>query len=156
MGKPQVAYKETLTQGAEVEGRYVKQSGGHGQYGVVKMEFQPGESGSGFVFENKLKGGSIPTEYVPAVEKGVREAMEVGALAGYQVVDVKATLLDGKYHEVDSSELAFKAAGSLAFREASRVGKPVLLKPIMKLEIVVPEDYVGDILRDLNSRRGQT
>jgi elongation factor G len=155
VGKPQVAYKETLTRACEVEGRYVKQSGGHGQFGVVKMRFEPlGETGQGFVFENKLKGGAIPQEYVPAVEHGLKQAMEVGELAGYPVVGVKATLLDGKYHEVDSSDIAFKAAASLAFKEASKKGGPVLLEPIMKLEIVVPEDYVGDMLKDLNRRRG--
>jgi elongation factor G len=154
VGKPQVAYKETLTRPAEVEGRYVKQSGGHGQFGVVKMHFEPMARGEGFVFENKLKGGAIPLEFVPSIERGLREALEVGELAGYPVVDVKAVLLDGKYHEVDSSEIAFKAAASMAFREASRQGHPVLLEPTMKLEIVVPDDYVGDVIRDLNSRRG--
>lgn len=155
VGKPQVAYKETLTRACEVEGRYIKQSGGHGQFGVVKMRFEPLERGGGLIFENKLRGGAIPQEFVPAVEQGVRGAMQVGELAGYPVVDLKAVLLDGKHHEVDSSEVAFKAAGSLAFKEACRLGEPALLEPIMKIEVVVPEDYVGDVLRDLNSRRGE-
>ncbi len=154
VGKPQVAYKETFLGAAEVEGKFVKQTGGHGQYGIVNMSFEPLERGAGFVFENRIKGGTVPTQYIPAVEKGVKDAMEVGPLAGFPVVDVKASLLDGKYHEEDSSEIAFRAAASLAFKEAAKKCSPVLLEPIMKLEIVAPEDYVGDVLRDLNARRG--
>ena len=154
VGKPQVAYKETLTKPADVEGRFVKQSGGHGQFGVVKMRFEPVQRGEGFVFESKIKSGAIPTEFIPAVEHGVKGAMEMGELAGYPVVDVKAVLNDGKYHEVDSSEMAFRVAGSMAFKEASKKGEPTLLEPMMKLEIIVPEEYVGEVLRDLNQRRG--
>jgi len=155
VGKPQVAYKETFARPCQAEGNYVKQTGGHGQFGVVKMAFEPLDRGAGFVFENKIKGGAIPAEFIPAVEKGVRDAMEVGELAGYPVVDVKASLLDGKHHEVDSSEMAFRAAAALAFRKASAKCSPVLLEPVMKLEIVVPEEHVGEVLKDLNQRRGE-
>jgi elongation factor G len=154
VGKPQVAYKETITKTVEVEGNFVKQSGGHGQYGVVEMRFEPLPRGAGFEFDNKIKGGSIPISYIPSIERGVKEAMEVGDLAGFPVVDVKAVLLDGKYHEVDSSEIAFKAAASIAFKEGSRKGGSILLEPVMDLEIIVPEEYVGDVIRDLNMRRG--
>ncbi|MFO8056720.1 MAG: elongation factor G [bacterium] len=154
VGKPQVAYKETLTRPSRVEGKYVKQSGGHGQFGVVKVEFEPQERGQGFVFENKIRGEAIPRDFIPAVEAGIKDAMEFGDMAGYPVVDVKARLVDGKAHEVDSSEMAFRAAGSLAFREASKKGGPALLEPVMKIEIVVPEEYVGEVIKDLNSRRG--
>jgi len=154
VGKPQVAYKETLTAPCEVEGRFVKQTGGHGQFGVVKMAFEPLDRGEGIVFESKVRGGAVPTEFITAVEQGVRGAFEVGEMAGFPVIDVKATLLDGKYHEEDSSEMSFKVAASLAVKEAGKKGAPTLLEPIMKLEIVVPEEYVGDVLKDLNSRRG--
>jgi elongation factor G len=154
VGKPQVAYKETITRPCEVEGAFIKQSGGHGQYGVVMMGFEPLPRGQGFVFENRVKGGAVPVSFIPAVERGVKEAMEVGELAGFPVVDVKATLLDGKHHEVDSSEIAFKAAASMAFKEAMKKGDSILLEPIMELEIIVPEEYVGEVLKDLNARRG--
>ncbi len=154
VGKPQVAYKETLTRPCKVEGKYVKQSGGHGQFGVVKIEFEPLSRGEGFVFENKIRGEAIPRDFIPAVEGGIKDAMQFGELAGYPVVDIKAGLVDGKAHEVDSSEMAFRAAGSMAFREASKKAQPALLEPVMKLEIVVPEDYVGEVIKDLNSRRG--
>ena len=154
VGKPQVAYKETLTRPCKVEGKYVKQSGGHGQFGVVKVEFEPLESGEGFVFENKMRGEAIPRDFIPAIEAGIKDAMQFGEMAGYPVVDLKARLVDGKAHEVDSSEMAFRAAASLAFREASLKGQPALLEPVMKLEIVVPEEYVGEVIKDLNSRRG--
>lgn len=155
IGRPRVAYHESITRPVEkVEYRHVKQSGGHGQYGHVVFEMKPGERGSGIVFEEKIYGGSIPREYIPAVEKGVMGAAESGVLAGYPVTDVKVTLVDGSYHEVDSSEMAFKMAASMAFREGIRKGKPILLEPMMKVEVVVPEEYLGDIMGQLNSRRG--
>ncbi len=154
VGKPQVAYKETLTRTCETEGRYVKQTGGRGHFGVVKVRFEPLGRGQGIGFENKIRGGAIPSEYIPAVERGIREALEVGELAGYPVADVKATLLDGKFHEVDSSEMAYKAAAALAVKQAAQKGGPVLLEPIMRLEIISPEEYVGEVLKDLNARRG--
>ena len=153
VGKPQVAYRETITQPVKVEGRFVRQTGGRGQYGHVVVEFEPNEPGKGFEFENAIRGGTIPREFIPAVEQGIREAMESGVLAGYPVVDIKARLVDGSYHEVDSSEMAFKIAGSLALQEAVRKGKPVLLEPIMKVEVVVPDEYMGDVLGNLNARR---
>jgi elongation factor G len=153
IGKPQVAYRETITQPVRVEGRFIRQTGGRGQYGHVIVEFEPNEPGQGFAFEDATRGGVIPKEFIPAVEQGIREAMESGVLAGYPVVDVKARLVDGSYHEVDSSEMAFKIAGSLALQEAVRKGKPVLLEPIMKVEVVVPEEYTGEVLGDLNARR---
>jgi elongation factor G len=156
VGRPQVAYRETITRPVpKVEYRYVKQSGGRGQYGHVIMEMEPGEAGSGILFENKIIGGSIPREYIPAVEKGVREASDAGVLAGYPVTDLVVRLIDGSYHEVDSSEMAFKLAGSIGFKEGMQRGAPVLLEPIMKVEVVVPEDYLGDIIGQLNSRRGE-
>jgi elongation factor G len=155
VGRPRVAYKETITQPAKAEGRFVRQSGGHGQYGHVEVDFEPGEAGSGFKFVDAIKGTSIPRNFIPAVQAGLREAMESGALAGYPVVDVKATLVDGSYHEVDSSELAFKIAASMALKDGMRKGKSILLEPIMKVEIVTPEEFLGDILSDLHSRRGQ-
>jgi len=155
VGRPQVAYREAITREIETEGRYIRQSGGHGQYGVVKVVFGPGERGSGFVFEDRTVGGSVPREYVPAVQAGIRDAMESGPLAGYPVPDLKATLVGGSYHEVDSSEMAFKIAGALAFREAGRKGNPVILEPIMKVEVIVPQDYLGEVMGDLNSRRAQ-
>ncbi len=155
VGRPQVAYRETITQPVKAEGRFVRQTGGRGQYGHVWLELEPNEPGAGFEFEDKIVGGVIPREYIPAVEKGVREALESGVLAGYPVVDVKARLVDGSYHEVDSSEMAFKVAGSMAFKEGMQKAKPILLEPVMEVEVVVPEEYVGDVVGDLSSRRGQ-
>ncbi len=155
VGKPQVAYRETIRKPAEAEGRHVKQSGGRGQYGVVKIKVEPLPSGSGFEFVNEIFGGSVPKEYIKPVEMGMREALEGGILAGYPMSDLKATLYDGSYHDVDSSELAFKIAGSLAIKEAARRAKAVLLEPIMAVEVVVPEEYMGDVIGDLNSRRGR-
>jgi len=155
VGKPQVAYKETIRKMAEQEGKFIRQTGGRGQYGHVFLRVEPQQPGSGFEFLNAIKGGSIPREYIPAVEKGVREAMENGALAGYPIVDVKATLLDGSYHDVDSSEIAFKIAGSMAFKAAVSKGSPVLLEPIMAVEVVVPEEFMGEVIGDINARRGK-
>lgn len=154
VGKPQVAYKETIRKSVKAEGKYIRQTGGRGQYGHVWLEIEPLEPGKGYEFVNKIVGGVIPKEYIPAVDAGVREAMQNGVLAGYPVVDVKVTLFDGSYHEVDSSEMAFKIAGSVAFKEAMKKADPVLLEPIMKVEVVVPEEYMGDVIGDLNSRRG--
>ena len=154
VGKPQVAYRETIRKPAEAQGKFVRQSGGRGQYGDVYLEVEP-NPGEGFLFENKIVGGSIPKEYVPAVEKGVKEALETGVLAGYPMVDVKVRLTDGSYHEVDSSEMAFKIAGSMGFKEAVRRAKPVLLEPVMDVEVVTPRDYVGAVIGNLNSRRGR-
>lgn len=155
VGKPQVSYKETIRKKVTQEGKFVRQSGGKGQFGHVWIEIEPNEKGKGFVFENKIVGGAIPREYIPAVEKGIEEAMRNGVLAGYPVEDVKATLFDGSFHEVDSSEMAFKIAGSIAFKEAARKADPVLLEPIMEVEVVTPEDYMGDVMGDLSSRRGR-
>ncbi|MBI4444360.1 MAG: elongation factor G [Acidobacteria bacterium] len=155
VGKPQVAYKETITASAEGEGRYVRQTGGHGQYGHAKIRVAPLGAGSGFVFENAIVGGVIPREFIPAVEKGIREALESGIVAGFEMEDVKVTLYDGSYHEVDSSEMAFKIAGSMALKEAARKASPILLEPFMKVEVVVPQEYMGDVIGDLNSRRGK-
>jgi len=155
VGKPQVAYKETIRAAAKAEGKFIRQTGGRGQYGHVLVEIEPLEPGKGFEFENKIVGGSIPREYVPAVHKGIKEAADRGILAGYPVVDIRARLYDGSYHEVDSSEMAFKIAGSMAFKEAAKKAKPVLLEPIMGIEIVTPEEYMGDVIGDLNSRRGR-
>jgi elongation factor G len=155
VGKPQVAYKETIRKAVEQEGRFIRQTGGRGQYGDVWIKVEPLEPGSGFEFVDAIKGGSIPREYIPAVEKGVREATENGALAGYPMVDVKVTLFDGSYHDVDSSEIAFKIAGSMAFKEAARKANPVLLEPIMAVEVVVPESFMGDVIGDISSRRGK-
>jgi elongation factor G len=155
VGKPQVAYRETVRKPGEAQGKFVRQTGGRGQYGDVYIEVEPNEPGGGFVFENKIVGGAVPREYVPAVEKGIREAMQTGVLAGYPMVDIKARLTDGSYHEVDSSEMAFKIAGSMGFKEAVRRGKPVLLEPVMDVEVVTPEEYMGAIVGDLNSRRGR-
>jgi len=155
VGRPQVAYKEAITKMVEAEGRYIRQTGGRGQYGHVWVRFEPGEPGSGFVFVDGIVGGAIPKEYIKPVGEGIRQAMESGPLAGYPVPDLKATLYDGSYHDVDSSEMAFKVAGSLAFREAARRAAPVILEPIMKVEVVVPQDYLGDVMGDLNSRRAQ-
>jgi len=155
VGAPQVAYKETIKGKVEQDTKYARQSGGKGQYGHVKIRVEPNESGKGYEFENKIVGGSIPKEYIPAVDAGIKGAMEAGVMAGYPVVDIKVTLYDGSYHEVDSSEMAFKIAGSMAFKEACRRAQPVLLEPIMKVDVTVPEDYMGDVIGDLNSRRGQ-
>ena len=155
VGKPQVSYKETITKPANADTRYVRQSGGKGQYGHVKITVEPNESGKGYEFIDKITGGAIPKEYIPAVDQGIQGAMQAGILSGYNVVDVKVTLYDGSYHEVDSSELAFKIAGSMAFKEACQKAGPVLLEPIMKVLVTVPEEYMGDVMGDLNSRRGQ-
>ena len=155
VGKPQVSYKETLTAASDVDYKYAKQSGGRGQYGHVKIRVTPGEPGSGYSFKNSIVGGAIPKEYIPKIDDGIQEAMQTGVLAGYQVVDIAVELYDGSYHEVDSSEMAFKIAASMAFKEASRKGKPVLLEPIFKVEVSVPEEYMGDIIGDISSRRGK-
>ena len=155
VGKPQVAYKETIRKSADVDHKYSRQSGGKGQYGHVKIIVEPNESGKGYEFINKVVGGAVPKEYIPAVDQGIQGAMQSGVLAGYNVVDVKVTLYDGSYHEVDSSEMAFKIAGSMAFKEACRKANPVLMEPIMKVVVIVPEDYMGDVMGDLNGRRGQ-
>ncbi len=155
VGRPQVAYRETISVPVDAEGKYIRQSGGRGQYGHVRIRFEPLERGKGIIFENKIIGGVVPKEYIPAVEAGVREGLMVGTLGGYPVVDVKATLYDGSYHEVDSSEMAFKIAASMAVKEALSKGKPKLMEPIMELEITTPEEYMGDIVADLNSKRAQ-
>jgi elongation factor G len=155
VGKPQVAYRETIRRPAEAEGRHVKQSGGRGQYGVVKIKVEPLPTGTGFEFVNEIYGGSIPKEFIKPIEAGMREALEGGVLAGYPMSDLRAILYDGSYHDVDSSEMAFKIAGSLAIKEAARKAKAVLLEPIMAVEVVVPEEYMGDVIGDLNSRRGR-
>jgi elongation factor G len=155
VGRPQVAYRETISRPVRIEGRFVRQSGGRGQYGHVWLTMEPNEPGGGFVFEDKIVGGTVPREYIPAVQKGVAEAMESGVLAGYPVVDVKVALVDGSYHDVDSSEMAFKIAGSMAFKEGAQKAHPILLEPIMKVETVVPEEYVGDVVGDFSSRRGE-
>ena len=155
VGKPQVAYKETIRKKAVAEGKFIRQTGGRGQYGHVIIEIEPLERGKGFVFENAIVGGVIPKEFIPSVEKGVREAMQSGVLAGYPVVDVKVRLFDGSYHEVDSSDIAFQIAGSIAFKDAMKKADPVLLEPIMEVEVETPDEYVGDVIGDLNSRRGK-
>jgi elongation factor G len=155
IGKPQVAYRETITRPVEkAEYRYIKQTGGHGQYGHVILSLEPGESGSGIIYENKIVGGAIPKEYLPAIEKGVHESAEAGVLAGYPVVDVKVRLIDGSYHEVDSSDMAFKMAASMAFKEGIHKAEPILQEPIMKVEVVAPDEYLGEIMGQLNARRG--
>ena len=155
VGKPQVAYKETIRKSADQDTKYVRQSGGKGQYGHCKITIEPNEPGKGYEFINKIVGGAIPKEYIPAVDAGIQSAMQAGVIAGYNVVDVKVTLYDGSYHEVDSSEMAFKIAGSMAFKEAMRKADPVLTEPIMKVNVITPTEYMGDIIGDLNSRRGQ-
>jgi elongation factor G len=155
VGRPQVSYKETITRAVEAEGRYIKQTGGSGDYGVVRIEMEPGPPGSGFVFENAVRGGAIPSEFIPAVRHGSEEALQSGELAGYPVVDVRVRLVDGQYHDVDSSERSFKIAGSLATKEALRKASPVLLEPVMAVEVVTPEDFLGSVQGDLHSRRGQ-
>jgi elongation factor G len=154
VGRPQVAYRETITRPAKAQGRFVRQSGGRGQYGDVVLEVEPLGKGQGFEFENKIVGGAVPKEYIPAVKEGVQEALSTGVVAGYPVVDVKVMLVDGSYHEVDSSEMAFKIAGSIGFKEAMQKGKPVLLEPIMKVEVIAPEEYTGEVMGNLSSRRG--
>ena len=155
VGKPQVSYKETIRKMADVDNKYSRQSGGKGQYGHVKIKVEPNESGKGYEFINAIVGGAIPKEYIPAVDDGIKGAMQAGVLAGYPVVDCKVTLYDGSYHEVDSSEMAFKIAGSMAFKEAMRKADPVILEPIMEVTVNTPEEYMGDVIGDLNSRRGQ-
>ena len=154
VGKPQVAYRETIRQAVEQEYKFVRQTGGRGQYGHVHLRVEPAETGSGYEFVNEIVGGAVPKEYIPAVDRGVQEQMENGVVAGYPVVDCKVSLYDGSYHDVDSSEMAFKIAGSMCFREAAAKADPVLLEPIMKVEVVTPEDYMGDVMGDLNRRRG--
>ncbi len=155
IGKPQVAYRETIRRPSEAEGRFVRQTGGHGQFGVVELKIEPLAKGTGFEFEDGTKGGSIPRNFIPSIENGIKEAMETGVLAGYPMVDIKAIVVDGKYHEVDSSELAFKIAGSMAFKEAVEKASPVLLEPVMDVEVVTPQDFMGEVIGDLSSRRGK-
>lgn len=155
VGQPQVAFRETIRQSVEQECKYAKQSGGRGQYGHVFIKLEPQEPGKGYEFVNNISGGVIPKEYIPAVDKGIQESMQNGVLAGYPVVDFKVTLFDGSYHDVDSSEMAFKIAGSMAFKDACRKAGAVLLEPMMKVEVEVPEEYMGDVIGDLNRRRGQ-
>jgi elongation factor G len=154
VGAPQVAYKETIREKVDQDTKYARQSGGKGQYGHCKIIVEPNESGKGYEFINNVVGGAIPKEYIPAIDAGIQGAMESGVLAGYQVVDVKVTLYDGSYHEVDSSEMAFKIAGSMAFKEACRKAKPVILEPIMRVNVIVPDDYMGAVIGDISSRRG--
>ena len=154
VGKPQVAYRETIRKAVEQESKFVRQSGGRGQYGHVYLRIEPVEAGAGYEFVNEIVGGVVPREYIPAVDKGIQEQMENGVIAGYPLVDCKVTLYDGSYHDVDSSEMAFKIAGSMGFREGAAKADPVLLEPIMKVEVVTPEDYMGDVMGDLNRRRG--
>jgi elongation factor G len=155
VGKPQVAYKETISRQVKTEGKYIKQTGGRGQYGHVMLEVEPNKTGEGFEFVNKVVGGAIPKEYIKPVERGIKEAMESGVQAGYPVVDVKVTLYDGSYHDVDSSEIAFKIAGSMAFKSGMKAAGPILLEPIMGVEVVMPEETMGSVVGDLNSRRGR-
>ena len=155
VGKPQVAYRETITKSVESEGKFIRQTGGRGQYGHVILEIAPQEAGKGYLFENKIVGGAIPREYIPAVDKGIQEALSSGVLAGYPMVDLRVALIDGSYHDVDSSEIAFKIAGSIGFKDGARKAGPILLEPMMKMEVIVPEDYTGDVVGDINSRRGQ-
>jgi len=156
VGRPQVAYRETITKTVKAEGRFIRQSGGRGQYGHAWLTLEPQPAGKGFEFVNKIVGGAIPKEYIPSIEKGVAEAMEKGVFAGFPMVDVKVTLIDGSYHEVDSSEMAFKIAGSMGFKEGARRANPILLEPVMSIEIITPEEFVGQVVSDLNSRRGKT
>jgi elongation factor G len=155
VGRPQVAYRETVRgEAKKVEGKFIRQTGGSGQYGVVYIDLEPAP-GEGFDFVNKVKGGSVPSEFIPAVEKGIEEALETGVKAGYPMVDVRATLTDGKYHDTDSSEIAFKIAGSLALKEAAKLAKPVILEPVMAVEVTVPQEFVGDVIGDMSRRRGR-
>ena len=156
IGRPQVAFRETIRRPAPgVHGRFVRQTGGRGQFGHVVIDLEPGEAGSGFVFEDRVKGGSVPREYIPAVERGLRDALDAGVIEGYPVVDVKVTLTDGSYHDVDSSEMAFRVAGSMAMREALQKADPVILEPVMDVEVVTPAEYMGDLIGDLSARRGR-
>ncbi|MEK7097466.1 MAG: elongation factor G, partial [Patescibacteria group bacterium] len=155
IGTPQVAYRETIKGKAEAEGKYIKQSGGRGQYGHVRLRVEPLERGAGFEFENELKGGSVPQEYVPAVDKGAKEALERGVVAGYPIKDIRVTIYDGSYHEVDSSEAAFKIAGSMAVQECVKRANPIILEPVMKVVSITPEQFMGDVTGDLNSKRGR-
>jgi elongation factor G len=155
VGKPQVAYRETIRSKVEQEGKFVRQSGGRGQYGHVWIRLEPLEEGKGYEFVNEIVGGVIPREYIPAVDKGIKEALQSGVIAGFPIVDVKVALTDGSYHDVDSSEMAFKIAGSMAFKEAAKKAQPVILEPMMNVEVVCPESYMGDVLGDLSSRRGK-
>ena len=155
VGRPQVAYKETFTRPADGEMKYAKQTGGRGQYGHVKIHLYPGEPGSGYIFENETTQGSIPKEFIKPVDEGIKEALTRGVLAGYPVDDVRIELYDGSYHDVDSSEMAFKIAGSMAFQDAAKKAKPVLLEPVMRVEVVVPKEHMGDVMGNLSSRRGQ-
>jgi elongation factor G len=155
VGKPQVAYRETIRSSARAEGKFIRQSGGRGQYGHVWLEIEPMEAGGGFEFIDKIVGGSVPREYIPAVGKGAEEAMQNGVLAGYPMVDIRVTLVDGSYHDVDSNEMAFKIAGSMGLRAGCSEARPVILEPMMKVEVVTPEDYMGDVVGDLNRRRGK-
>ncbi len=155
LGKPQVAYRESIKQAVKAEGRFIRQSGGRGQFGHVWVEFEPLPQGSGFEFVNKIVGGVVPREYIAPVEAGIREAMQSGVLAGFPTVDIRATLVDGSYHDVDSSEMAFRIAASMAFKSGMAKANPILLEPVMRIEIVVPEEYLGDVIGDLNSRRGR-
>jgi elongation factor G len=154
VGKPQVAYRETLRSTVESEGKFIRQTGGRGQYGHVWLKLEPLPPGKGFEFVNGIVGGTVPREFIPAVDKGIREAVQTGVIAGYPIVDVKVTLFDGSFHDVDSNEMAFKVAGSIGFKEGFRKAKPVLLEPVMKVEVVTPDDYFGDIVGDLSRRRG--
>lgn len=154
VGAPQVAYKETIKKAASVDQKYVRQSGGKGQYGHVKLTVEPNEPGKGYEFIDQVRNGDIPGEYIPAVDQGIRGAMQAGVAAGYPVVDVKVTLTGGSYHEVDSSDMAFKIAGSMAFREACKKASPAILEPIMKVSVIVPEEYTGDVIGDISARRG--
>ena len=155
VGNPQVSYRETIRKTVKSEGKFVRQSGGRGQYGHCWVELEPLEAGQGFEFVNKIVGGVVPKEYIGPIESGIKEAMQSGVLGGYPVLDIRATLYDGSYHEVDSSEMAFKIAGSMAFKDGCRKADPVLLEPIMKVDVSVPEEYMGDVMGSLNSRRGR-
>jgi elongation factor G len=155
VGKPQVAYRETIRKKSDAEGKFIRQSGGRGQYGHAKVRIEPNEAGKGYEFVNDIVGGTVPKEYIKPIDEGIKEAMEGGILAGYEMVDIKATLYDGSYHEVDSNEMAFKIAGSMAFKAAAAKASPVLLEPVMSVEVVVPEEFAGTIMGDLSSRRGR-
>jgi len=155
VGKPQVAYRETIRSNSEAEGKYIRQTGGSGNYGHAKIRISPNEPGKGYEFSNDIKGGTIPKEYIKPIDQGIQDAMQRGVLAGYEMVDIKVSLYDGSYHDVDSNEMAFKIAGSMAFKEAARKAKPVLLEPVMSVEVTVPEEFMGTIIGDLNSRRGR-
>jgi elongation factor G len=155
IGKPQVAYRETIRKKIESEGKYIKQSGGRGNYGHVWLIVEPNETGKGYEFIDKIKGGRIPKEYIPSVQKGLANALESGVMAGYPVVDIKVTLFDGSFHEVDSNDMAFQIAASIGFKEGCKKASPILLEPIMRMDVVTPKDYMGDVIGDLNRRRGR-